>query len=132
MAVFLIFWAATLVLFRVLVFETALDLDTTLALATLLGLARLLLFAGLFGLGVPSRLARTLGFEIAFDLEGIFLLILGVAFRGFLLTFLVTEALFFLDLSFLSLLDFMGPSSDKNVRKLTAIHIRAVIKTLIS
>jgi hypothetical protein len=55
-----------------------------------------------------------------------------VAFRGFLVTFLVTEALFFLDLSFLSLLDFMDPSSDENVRKLTAVHIRTIIKALIS
>jgi len=132
MAVFLIFWAATLVLVRVLGFETALGLDTTLVLATLLGLARFLPFAGLFGLGVPLPLARTLGFEIAFDLEDIFMLILGVAFRGFLVTFLVTEALFFLDLSFLSLLDFMDPSSDENVRKLTAVHIRTIIKALIS
>ena len=132
MAVFLILWAATLVLVRVLGFETALGLDTTLALATLLGLARLLLFAGLFGLGVPLRLARTLGFEIVFDVKGIFLLILGVAFRDFLVTFLVTEALFFLDLSFLFLLDFMDRSSDENVRRLTAVHIRTIIKALIS
>jgi hypothetical protein len=58
-------------------------------------------------------LVAPLGFDIALDLEGIFLLTLGATFRGFLVTVFLTEAFFFLDLSFLSLLDFMDFSSEK-------------------
>jgi hypothetical protein len=110
----------------------ALGLDTTLAFGTLFGLARLLGFAATFDLGAPFGLAEVLGFVFAFDLSANFLLTLGATFRGVLVIFPVTEAFFFLDLIVLSLLDPMDPSSDKNVRKLTAVHIRAVIKTLIS
>jgi len=109
-----------------------LGLDTTFAFGTLFGLERLLGFAALFDLGTPFGLAGALGSVFDFDLRANFLLTLGATFRGVLVIFSATDAFFFLDLSFLSLLDFMGPSSDENVRKLTAINIRAVIKALIS
>jgi hypothetical protein len=89
-------------------------------------------FAVLFGLGVLLGLAEPLDFVTAFDLEANFLFILGASFRGVSVIALVRETFFFLDLGFLSLLDFMDPSSDKNGRKLAAIHIRSVIKALIS
>jgi hypothetical protein len=71
-------------------------------------------------------------FVLGFDLEANFLLTFGVAFRAVLVIFLVTEAFIFLDLSFLSLLDFMAPSSDKNVRKSVDDRIRPVTKAVIS
>ncbi len=106
--------------------EDALGLDATFALKTRFGLERLLRFAAIVDLGIP------LGLAIAFDLEAFFWLTLEATFPGVLGAFLRTEAFFFLDLSFLSLLDFMDSFSEKDVRRLTSDHIRPVIKALIS
>jgi hypothetical protein len=135
-----IFWALTCVLVTALGLEGSLGRDIPLGLGATFGLDTVFGLAASFCLDLPLGVAAALGlattlafgaplgFEIAFDLEAIFLLTLGVTFRSFLVTALVTEAFFFLAFSFLSLLDFMDPPS----RRLTAAHIRRVIKALIS
>jgi hypothetical protein len=135
-----IFWALTCVLVTALGLEGSLGRDIPLGLGATFGLDSVFGLAATFCLDLPLGVAAALGlattlafgaplgFEIAFDLEAIFLLTLGVTFRSFLVTALVTEAFFFLAFSFLSLLDFMDPPS----RRLTASHIRRVIKALIS
>jgi len=125
-AILFIFPAATFALVIFLRLAGALGLDTILALGTLFGLGRLLRFAVLFDL------VRPLNFVLGFDSEANFLLTFGAAFRAVLVIFLVTEACFFLDLSFLAFLDSMAPSSDKNVRKLADVRIRPDIKAAIS
>ena len=99
-----VFSALTCVLVTALGLEGSLGRDIPLGLAASFCLDLPLGAAAALGLATTLAFGAPLGFEIAFDLEAIFLLTLGVTFRNFLVTALVTEAFFFLAFGFLSLL----------------------------